>query len=61
MKVLLATDCYTFQTGGVTNVVLSLESGLRRKGCEVKVLALSNTHKSYKEGESFYIRSSPFF
>ena len=60
MKVLLATDCYFFQTGGVTNVVLSLENGLRKNGCEVKVLALSNSHRSYKEGDSYYIRSLRF-
>ena len=61
MRVLLATDCYIFQTGGVTNVVLSLENGLRKMGCEVKVLALSNSHKSYKDGESYFIRSFPFY
>ena len=61
MKVLLATDCYTFQTGGITAVVLALENGLREAGCQVKVLALSNSHRSYKEGESYYIRSFPFY
>lgn len=61
MKVLLATDCYIFQTGGVANVVLSLENGLRKKGCEVKVLALSNSHRSYKDGESYFIRSFRFY
>ena len=61
MKVLLATDCYIFQTGGVTNVVLSLENGLRKKGCEVKVLALSNSHRSYRDGESYFIRSFRFY
>ena len=60
MKILLATDCYLFQTGGVTNVVLSLENGLRKKGCEVKVLALSNSSRSYKEGDSYFIRSIRF-
>lgn len=60
MKILLATDCYTFQTGGVTNVVLALENGLRREGCQVKVLALSNDHRSYREGDSYYIRSLRF-
>lgn len=60
MKVLIATDCYTFQTGGITNVVLSLEKGLRDRGHEVKVLALSNTGKSYRDGDSYYVGSLPF-
>ena len=60
MKVLLASDCYTFQTGGVTAVVKSLEDGLRRREHEVKVLALSNSYRSYKEGDIYYIRSLPF-
>ena len=60
MKVLISTDCYTYQTGGITNVVLSLEHGLRDLGHEVKVLALSNSRRSCKEGESYYIRSFPF-
>ena len=60
MKILLASDCYTFQTGGVTTVVVALEKGLRAQGHEVKVLALSNTRRSYKEGDSYYIGSLPF-
>ena len=57
MKVLLATDCYVFQLGGIYNLILSLESGLREKGCEVKVLTLSNTHNSFRDGDTYYIRS----
>ena len=34
MKVLISTDCYTYQTGGITNVVLSLERSLRDLGHE---------------------------
>ena len=60
MKVLLATDCYLFQTGGVTSVVTSLENGMRKNGCEVKVLALSNSNRSYREGDSYFIRSHRF-
>lgn len=60
MKVLLATDCYLFQTGGVTGVVLALEDGLRKKGCEVKVLALSDSCHSYREGDSYFLRSIRF-
>lgn len=60
MKVLLATDCYLFQTGGVTSVVVSLENGLRKNGCDVKVLALANGNRSYREGDSYFIRSLRF-
>ena len=61
MKILIASDCYTFQTGGVTAVVLSLENGLRELGHEVKVLALSDCNRSYKVDDSYYIRSFPVF
>ena len=60
MKVLLATDCYLFQTGGVTGAVLALESGLRKEGCEVKVLALSDSRRSYRDGDSYFLRSCRF-
>ena len=60
MKILMASDCYTFQIGGVTNAILSLENGLRREGCQVKVLALSDTRGSRKDGENYYLRSWRF-
>ena len=41
-------------------MVLSLEHGLRNLGHEVRVLALSDSGHSYREGESSYIRSFPF-
>ncbi len=57
MKILLATDCYRFQTNGITSVVLSLEDGLRKLGCEVRVLALSDSRKSFRDGDAFFIGS----
>ena len=57
MKILLATDCYRFQTNGITSVVLSLEDGLRNLGCEVRVLALSSSRKSFRDGEAFFVGS----
>ena len=60
MKTLITSDCYAFQTGGVASVVLSLEHGLRALGHEVKVLALSNSRRSFREGETCYVRSFPF-
>ena len=60
MRILLATDCYIFQTGGITNVVLALENGLRKAGQEVKVFALSDSFRSYRDGDRYFIRSLPF-
>lgn len=61
MKILMASDCYIFQTGGVTNVVLSLVHGLRAKGHDVRVLALSDSSQSYKDDYSYFIGSYPAF
>ena len=60
MKILITTDCYIFQTGGVANVILALEHSLRNLGHEVRVLALSDNGRSRKVGESYFIRSFPF-
>ena len=61
MKVLIVSDCYTFNMGGVTASILALQKGLRHYGHEVKTLALSNCNKSYREGEDYYIRSFPAY
>ena len=57
MKVLIATDCYIFNLGGVTTSVLALCKGLRSYGHEVKILSLSNKNESFRNGEDFFIRS----
>ena len=59
MKILLASDGYVYQTSGVANVVIALADGLRQAGNDVKVLALSNDRHSRREGENYFIRSSP--
>ncbi len=56
MKILLATDSYK-QINGVSNSVGLLAQGLRERGHEVKVLSLSENHKSYREGDDYYIGS----
>ena len=61
MKILLASDSYAFTTSGVTNVVRTLEEGLRRRGFEVKVLSLSKGKTSYRQGDDYLIRSSYSF
>ena len=61
MKILIATDCYKFNTGGITASVLALCEGLRRMGHEVKVLSPSNGRKSFRDGDDYYIKSVPAF
>lgn len=56
MKILIATDSYV-QINGVTNSVKLLVQGLRELGNEVKILALSADHRSYKDGDIYYIGS----
>lgn len=61
MKILIATDSYKFNTGGVTASVLALSEGLRRRGHEVKVLSPSKNRKSFRDGDDYYIKSVPAF
>ena len=61
MKILIATDNYIYNLGGVTASVLALCAGLRRAGHEVRTLSLSNSSKSFRNGEDYYIRSFPTF
>ena len=61
MKILIATDFYIYNLGGITTSVLALSNGLRQYGHEVKILTLSNTNKSFKNGEDYFIKSLPSF
>ena len=61
MKILISTDCYLFNIGGITASVLALSAGLRRLGHEVKTLSLSNRGESFRDGDDCYIRSFPAF
>ena len=61
MKVLIASDSYKYQTSGAANVVITLAEELRRRGHSVRVLALSNTKHSFRDGDDYYIRSLPTF
>lgn len=61
MKILIATDCYIFNMGGVTASILALCKGLRHRGHEVKTLSLSNRNESFREGDDYFIRSFPAF
>ena len=61
MKILITTDCYIFNLGGITASVLALCKGLRYYGHEVKVLGSSNSNKSFKDGDNYFIKSFPAF
>lgn len=56
LKILIASDSYK-QINGVSNSVNLLVQGLREAGHEVKVLALSETMKSYKDGDDYFAAS----
>ncbi len=60
MKILLASDSYKFLTNGVSNVVIALAERYRIEGYDVKVLTLSDTKESFKDGDDYYISSFNF-
>ncbi|MFI3169331.1 MAG: glycosyltransferase [Faecalibacterium sp.] len=57
MKILIASDCYKPIINGLVTSIDNLKSGLEARGHEVRVLTLSNTRRSYKEGDAYYIGS----
>lgn len=61
MKILIATDCYIYNLGGITASVLALSNGLRSRGHEVRILSSSNGNQSFHNGDDYFIRSFPAF
>ena len=59
MKVLITTDLYTTATNGVVTSVRNLSRELMEAGHEVKILTLSDTIHSHREGNIYYIHSMP--
>lgn len=57
MKILLTTDTFSPSINGVVISVTNLYKELTKRGHEVKILTLSNTGYSYKEGDVYYLRS----
>ena len=57
MKILITTDCYVPMINGVVTSILNLETQLRKRGHEVKILTLSRTFHSYIEGDVVYAGS----
>ena len=59
MKILITTDLYTVSTNGVVTSVQNLFDELTAKGHDVRILTISDTFHSHKDGAVYYIRSVP--
>lgn len=57
MRVLITTDWYKPVINGVVTSVVNLADGLSALGCEVRILTLSGTQRSYAKGNVTYIGS----
>ena len=57
MKILITSDWYYPVINGVVRSVMNLIEYLEGKGHEVRVLTLSNTTKSYRDGKVYYVGS----
>lgn len=55
MKVLITTDCYAPTVNGVVTSLLNLQRELTAQGHDCRVLTLSQTPHSYREGNVTYI------
>ena len=59
LKILITTDLYTTNTNGVVTSVQNLFDELTQKGHDVRILTISSTIHSHKEGHVYYIQSIP--
>ena len=59
LKILITTDLYTVNTNGVVTSVQNLFEELTAKGHDVRILTLSDSLHSHKDGAVYYIRSVP--
>ncbi|WP_296115237.1 glycosyltransferase [uncultured Anaerococcus sp.] len=57
MKILITSDWYFPVVNGVVHSVMNLIEYLESCGHEVRVLTLSNTTKSYRDGKVYYVGS----
>jgi len=58
-KILITTDLYTTNTNGVVTSVQNLFDELTEDGHDVRILTISDTLHSHKDGAVYYIRSVP--
>ena len=59
LKILITTDLYTVSTNGVVTSVQNLFDELTANGHDVKILTISDSLHSHKDGAVYYIRSVP--
>ncbi|MBQ9133535.1 MAG: glycosyltransferase family 4 protein [Clostridia bacterium] len=59
MKILITTDLFATATNGVVTSVRNLSDELTRKGHDVRILTLSDSLTSRRDGAVYYIRSMP--
>jgi 1,2-diacylglycerol 3-alpha-glucosyltransferase len=57
MKILITSDWYAPVINGVVTSVLLLKKELEKLGHEVRVVTLSSTRHSYREGDVYYVGS----
>ena len=58
MKILITTDLYTVKTNGVVTSVRNLYDELIADGHDVRILTLSGSNKSRREGHVYHMRDS---
>ena len=59
LKILITTDLYTTETNGVVTSVRNLFDQLTQMGHDVKILTISDSIHSHRDGAVYYIRSVP--
>lgn len=59
LKILITTDLFTTETNGVVTSVKNLFDELTANGHDVRILTISDSFHSHKEGAVYYIRSVP--
>ena len=59
LKILITTDLFTTETNGVVTSVRNLFDQLTEMGHDVKILTISDSIHSHRDGAVYYIRSVP--
>lgn len=59
MKILITTDLFAPTVNGVVTSVQNLRAELEKQGHQVRILTISESHKSYQEGNVWYLGSVP--
>lgn len=57
MKILITTDLFSTPTNGVVTSIKNLCEELNKRGHEVRILALSDSLNSHRDGSVYYIKS----